>query len=574
MLKRVDMAIRDLDMAPATVPADVKAESIELLRWMRDGHFTFLGLADVQVSGDGAAAALAPVEGSGLGLLRNPATPILRRGGQRSEPVARCVARISERSPAGDQQGQRSCRACTAACTWTTSPSKPTAAARAAQRCQPAKCASSACSRRRPTPRRRATSRCLRHKIETVLPASGYPPQSHAGKALVNILDTFPRDELFQIDADDLAQWSSSILDLDMRPARALFARPDRFGRFVSVLLYAPRDRWTTVVREKIGAVLAEACHGRDRRLSSLLPEGPLLRAHFIVATPVPATYRRSICAAVEARITDLMRTWDDRLAAGLKRSATGAAQLPERYAGAFSAAYTETIRAGPRARRHPRIDRLADERAMPVAIDFYRRADDKPSRLHAAIYRFGEPIRLSERVPVLENLGFTVIDERSLSLDAAIPPKAGAMSRCTTWCSRPPTAQPFDLQPPTTSAWKRHSRAVSRGAADNDLFNRLIIAAGATWREAALMRAYASYLRQFNAPFGLRYLAETLQPPCGRCPRSDRVVPHPLRSGRDARRCRGAPRRRSPVRARIDWRSGERAEPRRRSHPAHSTSI
>src|SRR5215813_7607213 len=109
---------------------------------------------------------------------------------------------------------------------------------------------------------RRRHTRCGRDWSSDVcssdLDASGYPASSHDGKALLNVLETFPRDELFQIEPDRLYQWCEGILDLETRPRLRVFARADKFDRFVSVFVYAPRDRYSSSVRERIGAILAE----------------------------------------------------------------------------------------------------------------------------------------------------------------------------------------------------------------------------------------------------------------------------------------------------------------------------
>ena len=123
----------------------------------------------------------------------------------------------------------------------------------------------------------------LRHKVDSVIAASGYPPASHDGKALLNILNTFPRDELFQIGVEQLQEWCEGILDLELRPRVRVFARIDRFDRFVSVLVYAPRDRYNTKVRERIGDLLAQTYNGRIAAFYPYFPEGPLVRVQFIV---------------------------------------------------------------------------------------------------------------------------------------------------------------------------------------------------------------------------------------------------------------------------------------------------
>ena len=495
MVARVDSCIGELS---SVATDDASRQAGAFLRWLREGHFIFLGLSELRI---GDEAMLKPVEGSARGLLRDPSVTVLRRSGQeialtRETGATDATPVVVSKASAQSRVHRRVHMDYIAV---------KTAGATSAAPAGELRIVGLFTSKAYTTTARQIP--LLGHKIETVLAGSGYPPQSHSGKALVNILDTFPRDELFQIGADDLAGWSSGILDLEMRPRVRVFARPDRFQRFISVLLYAPRERWTTTVRERVGALFADACRGRVAAFTPFFLEGPLLRAHFIVATPngpAPALD----AAQLEARITEFMRTWDDDLAEGFAAFGTDAAATKASYGNAFPRAYADTFDTARAVEDIRRIERLAKS-GDPVAIDFYRAPDAPPTRLHAAIYRFGDALRLSDRVPVLENLGFTVIDERSYRLTPTI---GGATREVALhdMVIEAADGAPLDLEA-QDERLEDAFRAVVRGAAESDPFNRLVIASGADWREAALMRAYASYLRQINAPFGLRYLAETM---------------------------------------------------------------
>ena len=340
-----------------------------------------------------------------------------------------------------------------------------------------------------------------------MLAASGFPPASHDGKALLNILGTFPRDELFQIGIEQLQDWTEGMLDLETRPRVRVFARIDRFDRFVSVLVYAKRDRYTTQVRERIGALLADAYNGRIAAFYPYFPEGPLVRVQFIVARFGGETPQADV-AELERKIADIVRTWEDRLGDAIGAQGGDRAEaLLAKYGAAFSAGYAETFSAERALQDIERIERLGPE--QPVVIDFHGEPGAPPSRIHAAVYSLGAPIPLSQRVPVLENLGFSAIDERSYH----IRPRFADGARDVTlhdMVLETGDGAGIDLE--------RHDKrlegcflAVLRGDADNDGFNRLIVSAGADWREAATLRAYAAYLRQLGSPFGLRYLTDTL---------------------------------------------------------------
>ncbi len=501
MLECLRRAIADLEAGPRDVPADLLAESIAFLKWLEAGNFTFLGARQYELDGDAETGDLVPRGGPGLGILRDEAVKVLRRGAElvamtpevrrfffAPAPLivakANVVARVHRRSHM-DYIGIKTYGG----------GATPTGEIRLIG------LFTSHAYVRAP-----AEIPFLRHKVARVIETSGYPPASHDGKALLNILDTFPRDELFQIGADELQEWAEGILELETRPRIRVFARIDRFDRFVSALVYVPRDRYNTRVREKIGDLLSEAYEGSVVAFYPHFAHRPLVRVQFIVArysgeTPQPDT------SALERHIADIVRTWDDRLADAIAGLGSRAEDLQAKYGSAFSSGYAETFPAKRALEDIERIERLGPDR--PIAIDFYRETDAPAHRIHAAVYRFGTPISLSERVPVLENMGFSAIDERSYD----VLPRFEDGERDVTlhdMVLESADGTPIDIG--------RHDkrleecfRAVFRGEADNDGFNRLIIGASADWREVAVLRAYAAYLRQLGTPFGLRYLADTL---------------------------------------------------------------
>jgi len=501
MLKRLDAAIADLAASPARTDAAVVAESLAFLRWLRDGQFTFLGLREFSFKGEPDSGELVPVDGSGLGVLRDPTRHVLARDGDAlamtpeirrmyagPQPLivtkSSVMSRVHRRAPmdyvgikrfgpdgrfAGEVRivGLFTSQAYT----------------------QPA----------RQIP-------FLRHTIEGVIARSGYAPGSHAAKALLNVLETFPRDELLRMSDDKLVAWAKGIVDLELRPRVRVLAEPDRFDRFVSVLVYAQRDNFSTRVRERIGAALEAAYNGRVSSFTPYFPEGPLVRVHYMIDRnegPPPAVDE----AALERQVADLARTWEEQLAGAIEASGTTDNFLVSTYGRAFSAGYAETFAPARAIEDIRRIERLGPDR--PVAIDFYHEPGAAARQVRAAIYRFDAPIPLSERVPVLENLGFSVIDERSYR----IMPRFGSGPREVTlhdMVLESAETAPVDLAV-HDARMEECFLAVLRGDADNDPFNRLIARSGIDWRDAAMLRAYAAYLRQIRSPFGPRYIAETL---------------------------------------------------------------
>lgn len=500
MLARLDRAVEALERNPPGIAPGLLSESLAFCRWLRDGNFTFLGLREFRLQGDIESGDLVPVDGSGLGVLRDPSVHVLTRGGESlamtpeirryvftPEPLiitkSNVLSRIHRRAhmdyvglkiyaAGGEPAGELRVVGLFTSAAYTQAPGE---------------------------------IPFLRHKVESVLAKSGYAPGGHDAKALSNVLATFPRDELFRIGDQKLLEWARGIVDLELRPRVRVFARPDRFDRFVSVLVYTLRDRFTTGVRERISQLLAESYNGRLTAFTPFFPEGPMVRVHFIIGRnegPRPEVDE----AGLERQITEITRTWGDQLAAVLSADDQPAAAL-DKYREAFSAGYAETFTAQRALEDILRIERLGPDR--PVAIDFHREAGMPATRVRAAVYRFDKPIPLSERVPVLENLGFSAIDERSYRVMPRFPDGVREVALHDMVLERA-DGLPIDLAQ-CDARMEGCFLAVFRGEADNDGFNRLVVAAGADWREVAVLRSYAAYLRQMRAPFGPRYLADTL---------------------------------------------------------------
>jgi glutamate dehydrogenase len=494
MVRLLETAAQRLAYAGAALPADALDEAVGFLRWLATGNFTLLGAREYHLSGNAGAGHLAAAAAGGLGLLRDPAVhmPGLGNGCVGTDPAqfplvvakAGVQSRVHRRvyidclgvrtyRPDGAIDGEVLFLGLFTSQAYTASP--------------------------RSIP-------LLRRKVDKVLKASGYTPESHDGKALLNVLETFPRDELFQIEIDQLRQWSEAILDLRIRPRVRVLARSGRFDRLVTALVYVPRDRYTSDVRERIGALLAEAYDGRVAGFYPYFTDGPLVRVQFIISRSEGPTPQVET-ADLERRITKIVRTWDERLAAALADRGAAGEGLIGRYRGAFSGGYAASFPIERALDDIRRVERLGPD--LPVAIDFYRPPGAPSERVRAVVYRCGVPIHLSERVPVLENLGFRAIDEWSY---AVRPQAADGLPPVTLHDMALETADgaPIDLDR-DAGRIEACFRAVFSGEADNDSFNRLVVSAGADWRSVAVLRACAAYLRQLGAPFGPRYIADTL---------------------------------------------------------------
>ncbi|MFG1478807.1 NAD-glutamate dehydrogenase [Xanthobacter sp. V4C-4] len=363
----------------------------------------------------------------------------------------------------------------------------------------------------------------LRLKAEAVVRAAGLEPQSHSARALETVLETYPRDDFFQVDADTLSTHAREILSLYDRPRVRVLPRLDRFGRFASVLAYVPRERFDAAVRGRIGALLEEAFSGTVSAVAeSFLTGVPLTRVHYTVdraGGPSPEVDR----TALEQAVADATQSWSDRLCAAIAGASglvgADASLLRRRYGPAFGAGYQAAFDVATALADIERIERLSPER--PIAIDFYRRADDPDTRISLRLLSYGAPLPLSIRVPMLENMGLKAINERTYRIvprdGDVIPGDEDAegfpgLERC--WLHDMSLERADGGAISIAGADERLEdclNAVLRGAAEDDGFNALVLDAGLSWREAALVRALGRYLRQAGIPFSPDYLWRTL---------------------------------------------------------------
>ncbi len=510
MQDRLQRAISEIEHQPMPVGAATSLptpptarEAVEFLQWLASGNCTLLGMRDYEFVGHEATEDLWPASGGALGIMRNTDAPVLARGGDnlafspeirafynRPEPVfvakSSMLSQVRHRvhldyvgvkrySPAGKLIGEL----------------KIVGLFGRQAYLQPI-----------------SAIPIVRRKVQQVLDEAGFPPDSHNGRTLRDVLEDLPRDELFHIDNAALRSWALAILDLQLRPRTRVLSRLEQFGRYVSVLTFVPRDLYSTRNRERIGAYLSRRLGGHLSAFFPYYTAGPLVRTRFIIGLdgPQPRSYQD---AELEADIAELLRTWDDRLG----RAIAGAfaperhAALTASYGNAFSAGYEETFDVARAVEDILRIERL--DAARPVAIDFYREAGAPDHRVRAALYRFDAPIPLSERVPVLENLGFRVIDERSYHVRPAL---AGIERVVVLHDMVLETAEGHSIDIGMHELRLEDAfLAVTHGLAENDLMNALVVAAGLDWREVSVFRAYTAYVRQIRAPFGPRYIAETL---------------------------------------------------------------
>jgi len=503
MLTRAQEVVAELKANPPPLPADEIAEAVQFLQWIAADNFTLLGARDYAYTD--SEHALEPKFETGLGLLRSREMRLLRRGNQLvtitpeireflKEPKLLIVTKAAVRSRVhrrvhldyiavkrfdrdGNLVGE-----CVLCGLFTS-----TAYTRSA----------------RAIP-------YLRRKVDRVINRAGFDPASHSGKALVNVLDHYPRDELFQIDDETLYQFALAILQLDERPRVRVLPRRDRFDRFVSILVYIPRDRYESQIRARIGDYLAMTFKGRVRAFYPFFPEGPLVRVHFIIGRydgETPVVDRGVLDRAVEA----IVRSWVDGLKEALASGPDTALQreLFARYAEAFPVDYREVYPPASAVADIGVVEALTAEH--PLGVEFYRNAGAEATSAGLKVFSHSRPIALSERVPVLENMGFRVVDERTYHIE----PKDAADIWFHDMTLESALGQPFDLDA-LRQKIEACFLAVMAGRAESDGYNALTLATGLVWRDVAVIRTLSRFLRQVRVPFSQDYMWTTLRKHAG----------------------------------------------------------
>jgi glutamate dehydrogenase len=344
----------------------------------------------------------------------------------------------------------------------------------------------------------------LRAKVRQVVDSAGFLPGGHNEKAVINILETFPRDEMFQIEVSALRETALGILRLHKRPRPKLFLRRDRFDRFVSALVYVPRDRFNSGIRESFGRMLAEAFNGRVSAYYPWFGEAALVRVHYIIGID-PGAPEGPPVPELTRRLREICRSWEDDLIEALRVANEGAtpSDLLEKYRGAFDAAYREDVPAAEALSDISVIENLGGKR---LELRVFRRADDPPGAARMKIYCLGGPRRLSALIPTLENLGLSAIQEAGYE----IRPNRADMLWIHEFFAEEKTGREIDVAG-VRLALEDAMAAVMQGYAEDDAFNALVVGAGLNWREAWVLRAAARYLLQSGFQFSQSYIAEAL---------------------------------------------------------------
>ncbi|MHA6298035.1 NAD-glutamate dehydrogenase [Devosia sp. CAU 1758] len=483
MLERVRRAAAGLEVLK---PAQ-RDEAERFIEWLTEHNFTFLGLREYRLEGEG----LVPRADTGLGILRDDALRVLRSGPHFVESTPELVAFINGPEPllvtkanVRSRVHRRAHMDYVGIKLFGTD----------GQACGELRVVGLFTAQAQATPHTEVP--IIRRKIAEVMRHSGVDPLGHAGRTLLGALDAHPRDELFQIDTAQLAEFAEAIAGLYDRPRVRVLPRTDRFDNFVSILVYVPRDRYDGAVRARITRYLADIFDGRVSAYYPHFPEGELVRLHVIIgrnggATPQPD--RRALETGVEALTHDFS---DMLMAAAAEPGAVND------WKQAFSGAY-QSRNDAEAALRDIGVFRTLGDDGIAIRLAPRSGAD---GALGLKFYHEGTAIPLSDRVPMLEHFGFRVIDERTYT----IVPRDGVeryLHDMVVELGEDTSLDALERAPDIEAGLL----AVWAGEAESDQLNSLVTLAGLGWRDAALLRALSRYLRQVGTSYSQRYIAQVM---------------------------------------------------------------
>lgn len=348
----------------------------------------------------------------------------------------------------------------------------------------------------------------IKDKIQYVVDKAAWDPNSHDGKMLRQVLETFPRDELFQATADELYDFAVRVAQINERYRVRLFMRRGPYGKFVSCIIYVPRDLFSTAIRIKIQGIIAEAVGASEHEFTTYFSESILARVHLVFKVD-PDRPRDYDVGKLEQRIISVIRSWEDHLFDSLIENLgeeTGSRYFNQ-FKDAFSPSYRDHYDARTAVSDIQIFSRLGN--SNDIELSFYQPVGAEERFVRFKIFSLDRSLELSDVIPVLENLGLRVIGEHPFKIKRPLNGEAH-----TVWL------HDFELQydlPVTIDvhAAKLHFQeafaAVWHGRADSDEFNRLVLGARLNWREVVVLRAYAAYMKQTLFTFSQSYIAATL---------------------------------------------------------------
>ena len=501
MRSRLQDLLGEIKKTPPKLEKNEISEAEDFLGWLDDDHFTYLGYREYSFKGSGAKAVASIDESRSLGILRDmdfavfdglrnlgslppdvqefvrqPTLLRITKSNRRSlvhRPVHMDTVVVKKFDDKGNVTGERLFIGLFTSVAYSRSP--------------------------RDIP-------LLRQKVERVMANAGLPKGGHDAKALAHILDSYPRDELFQIPEDQLLDIALGILHLQERRRTALFMRQDPFERFVSCLVFSPRDRFDTKLRRKFQEILADAFDGDITAAYTQLSDEALARVHIVVRTKqgaIPQVEQQQL----EDRLAEASRGWADKLEEALVEELGEERGLStaRRYANAFPANYEEVYSVRSGVFDIARVEEVTSKGRL--AMNLYRPLEKSEDNVHFKIYHAGDPVPLSDVLPMLENMGLKVIAEVPFEIKSD---KAADPVWIHDFHARTQDGLAIDL-PLVKEAFHDAFARVWSGSMEDDGFNRLVLRAGLNARQVIVLRVYCKMLRQAAIPFSQDYMEDTL---------------------------------------------------------------
>jgi len=498
MRERVGDIVSTLDEEPPDFEPEDQAETRAFLEWIDDDNFTFLGYREYELTTQDGEDALCAVEGSGLGILRQTNSGPISHSFAELPPEVRRLARtpkllnltkansratvhrpsyldyigIKKFDESGEVTGERRFLGLYTFTAYSSSV---------------------------------FDVPLIRRKVRYVLERSGFPEGSHNEKDLIEILETYPRDELFQMSKEELFEIAMGILHLQERQRVRFFVRRDTYGRFFSCLVFVPRDRYNTEIRERMQEILLRSFDGVNVEYNVRLSESVLARIHFIIYTKPGETpdYDEE---EIEARIVETTRSWSDSLYDAMIEQCGEeiGIELFHKYRDAFSPGYRSCFLPRTAVSDIQRMETLQDEDDLGMSL--YHPIEEGEDFLGFKLFRLGEQVSLSDILPLLEDMGVEVVDER--------PHEVKPVGSAPVWIYDFGLVHETGDELQTGEVKEIFQNAFARawrGAVENDGFNRLVLRARLTWREISVLRAYCKYLRQTGSTFSQDYMEDAL---------------------------------------------------------------
>jgi glutamate dehydrogenase len=497
--ERMVRAARDLAADLRTNPPPLDADQVEdgarLLEWLADGRFTFLGYRRYELDTEGERATLTAVLASGLGVLRGdsitttsfaPGTDAVERATARellllsqasmpsrvSRPVHPSYLSVKIFDAAGEVIGEhRFLGMLTVRAQYEPVLEIPV----------------------------------VERRVHTALHRAGFPLESYSGQRMLEVISAHPRDQLFWASADELYDVALGVLSLAERRQVRLFVHRDPYRRFFSCLIYLPRDRYTTSARLAVQEVLRRELGGVAVEYTARVNESSVAMLQATVHTDPDNPVEPDI-DGLQEMLSEAVRTWEDQV---LTRCA-GSAALTEsvrRYLPLVPAGYQEDFDANTAIQDLTRLDALVDEPDMT----FYTPVNAGERERRFKLYLAGEEVTLTRMLPVLQQMGVEVVEERPYQFTRPDGRRCWIYDFGLRLDDAALATSRIQGVEPVRDAFCAAFAAAWRGDTEVDRFNALVLRAGLSWRQAALLRAYARYQRQIGTPYGQDYLANTL---------------------------------------------------------------